>query len=263
MTKFDTIFSSDDMKVIIIESDGKNSCLQAKDYNPLPSISLPLSSHFNYITYKRNHQLHAGTTLFERGQIDYKVSKTRNSKDKTLSFLIDDENLILPIAENEVTRVVGRTVPINFLINKVLQSTSKLSTETLCLEIIEMALNINPMSPALVNTVNISQIDDSRHFIVNNFARDITIGDIARAACLSTFHFIRVFKKMLGYSPYQYLMAYRLERAKSLLKNDASVSDVAFDVGFNSLENFSYSFRKCTGLSPSEFKKWNQNRQKF
>jgi AraC-like DNA-binding protein len=49
-------------------------------------------------------------------------------------------------------------------------------------------------------------------------------------------------------------MAFRLEKAKSLLAGAATVSDVAYEVGFNSLENFSYTFRKYTGLSPTEFK---------
>jgi AraC-like DNA-binding protein len=168
--------------------------------------------------------------------------------------LIDEENFFLPISGDKVTKVSGRTVPIDFSINELLKSSRKIVKEDLCLDLIEKAVTIDPMSPALVNPVNISQIDDSRHFIENNFTSDITISDIAGAACMSTFHFNRVFKKMIGYSPYQYLMAFRLEKAKSLLAGAATVSDVAYEVGFNSLENFSYTFRKYTGLSPTEFK---------
>ena len=67
----------------------------------------------------------------------------------------------------------------------------------------------------------------------------VRLGALARRAGLSVFHFLRVFSRVLGVTPHQYLVAARLRRAAALLSNpDQPVTEVAFEVGFGDLSNF-------------------------
>lgn len=82
--------------------------------------------------------------------------------------------------------------------------------------------------------------------------------DLARAAGeagLSPFHFLRLFTRVLGVTPHQYLVRSRLRRAARLLADDASaVTDVAFQVGFGDLSNFVRTFHRAAGVPPRRFR---------
>jgi AraC-like DNA-binding protein len=83
--------------------------------------------------------------------------------------------------------------------------------------------------------------------------RPLTLAEIAGAACLSPNHLLRSFRRAFGLTPHQYLTARRMERARKLLADrNLSVTDVCLSVGFESLGSFSRTFRRHTGLSPSE-----------
>ena len=73
---------------------------------------------------------------------------------------------------------------------------------------------------------------------------------------LSPFHFLRLFAKVLGVTPHQYLVRTRLRRAARLLAEDQrSVTDIAYDVGFTDLSNFVRSFHRAAGVSPRSFRR--------
>ena len=79
---------------------------------------------------------------------------------------------------------------------------------------------------------------------------------VSRQAGLSPFHFLRLFARVLGVTPHQYLVRCRLRHAARLLADPArSVTDVAFDVGFADLSNFVRTFRRAAGVSPRAFRK--------
>jgi AraC-like DNA-binding protein len=72
---------------------------------------------------------------------------------------------------------------------------------------------------------------------------------------LSPFHFLRLFRDVLGVTPHQYLVRCRLRRAARLLADDArSITDVALDVGFADLSNFVRTFHRAAGVSPRGFR---------
>ncbi|WP_437279945.1 AraC family transcriptional regulator [Sorangium sp. So ce375] len=78
----------------------------------------------------------------------------------------------------------------------------------------------------------------------------------AREVGLSPFHFLRLFGKVLGVTPHQYLVRARLRRAARLLADGArSITDIALDVGFGDLSNFVRTFHRAAGVSPRGFRK--------
>jgi len=77
----------------------------------------------------------------------------------------------------------------------------------------------------------------------------------ARHAGLSSFHFLRLFARIVGVTPHQYLLRARLRRAaRALAADDRSVSDIALDVGFADLSNFVRTFHRAAGVSPRGFR---------
>jgi len=77
----------------------------------------------------------------------------------------------------------------------------------------------------------------------------------AREVGLSAFHFLRLFARVLGVTPHQYLVRSRLRHAARLLADhDRAVTDVAFDVGFGDLSNFVRTFHRAAGVSPRTFR---------
>jgi AraC-like DNA-binding protein len=97
------------------------------------------------------------------------------------------------------------------------------------------------------------RIVQAKLFIDNNFAEKIDLNNIADEAYFSKFHFVRLFKKIYGKTPHQYLTFVRIENAKKLLQTDIPVSHVCFSVGFESISSFAGLFKKMTGITPSMF----------
>jgi len=83
----------------------------------------------------------------------------------------------------------------------------------------------------------------------------IKLESAAQEAGLSPFHFLRLFRSVLGVTPHQYLLCARLRRAARLLSEDQlPITQVAYDVGFADLSNFVRTFHRTAGVSPSEFR---------
>jgi AraC-like DNA-binding protein/ligand-binding sensor protein len=104
------------------------------------------------------------------------------------------------------------------------------------------------------NTEN-PMITRAKTFIEDNQAEDLSLATVARAVNTSTFYFCKMFKKATGLTFTEYLGRVRVEKAKSLLLSPhARVSEVAFEVGFQSLSQFNRVFKRITGLSPTEYR---------
>jgi AraC family transcriptional regulator len=93
------------------------------------------------------------------------------------------------------------------------------------------------------------------NFIAENFANDIKLGELAHAAGMSNFHFAREFKRTTGTTPHQYLIRFRIDRAKSLLGNkNLSLAEVGLLSGFSHQSHFTRLFRKITGATPHAYR---------
>jgi AraC-like DNA-binding protein/ligand-binding sensor protein len=98
-------------------------------------------------------------------------------------------------------------------------------------------------------------ITRAKEFIEKNQAEDLSLPMVARAVNTSTFYFCKMFKKATGLTFTEYLGRVRVERAKTLLLNPhVRVSEVAFEVGFQSLSQFNRVFKRIAGLSPTAYR---------
>jgi AraC-like DNA-binding protein len=108
--------------------------------------------------------------------------------------------------------------------------------------------------------VNGADLDErlwrARRFIDESYHLPINLAEISKQACLSRYHFLRLFRETFDTTPHQYLIQRRIERAKELLRlHGLSVTDVCFEVGFESLGSFSSLFRKCVGHAPINYRR--------
>lgn len=86
--------------------------------------------------------------------------------------------------------------------------------------------------------------------------QNLSLKDLAAASYLSTFHFARLFKKITGVTPHNYLAAIRTQKAQLLLANRSlSINAIAAQVGYLSSSHFTKAFRNAIGTTPREFRK--------
>lgn len=98
-------------------------------------------------------------------------------------------------------------------------------------------------------------IAKARRYVHQHLAEPLPLGDVAREAGMSESHFCRVFKEATGLTLTDYVSRCRIEQAKrELLKHEKRVSEIAFEVGYQSLSQFNRSFVRITGVSPSRWR---------
>jgi AraC-like DNA-binding protein len=89
-----------------------------------------------------------------------------------------------------------------------------------------------------------------------SYADSLSLEELAAVACLSKYHFLRLFKATYGTTPMEYVSRRRIERAQDLLRaTNLTVTEVCFAVGFASLGSFSSRFRSVVGETPSDFQR--------
>jgi AraC-like DNA-binding protein/ligand-binding sensor protein len=96
-------------------------------------------------------------------------------------------------------------------------------------------------------------ITRAKQFIQDHQTDDLSLGQVAQAVNTSSFYFCKLFKKATGINFTEYVSRVRVEKAKNLLLNpNLRISEIAYEVGFQSLTHFNRVFRKLVGQSPTE-----------
>jgi transcriptional regulator GlxA family with amidase domain len=111
------------------------------------------------------------------------------------------------------------------------------------------------------------RVEEVRTYLEQNLTKDLDMDEVARAASLSPFYLTRIFKARYGVPPYRYLIRLRISHASQLLRDSSlSVTQICHRSGFNSLSHFITTFRRHTGLSPSQYRRmvdWQQDAGRF
>ncbi len=266
MIECNTIYKSNGLKASLISAIYRSDHW-TQDYNPRTSLSFPIKSAYRYRAGKFDSILDTNSILFEANNTEFSVYKYPEfQKDITLTIQFCDSEFDVFFKwirkKNSRVDVFRRTPEIEFLIRSFLSSCTlneQLLADQLIMDLLFKELII-PMIPkrSVVKIMpwNILKIDQAKEFIHDQSSSNLSLKEIAASCFTSPFYFSRVFKKETGYSPYKYLMHLRIAKAKQILKK-SSVTSTAFEVGYNSLENFSYAFKKIVGLSPLHYQKSN------
>ncbi len=98
-------------------------------------------------------------------------------------------------------------------------------------------------------------ITRAKEFILDHQGEELCLGQVARAVNTSTYYFCKLFKRVTGINFTDYLSRVRIEKARNLLLNPSlRISEIAFEVGFQSLTHFNRVFKKIVGQSPTDYR---------
>ncbi len=122
---------------------------------------------------------------------------------------------------------------------------------------------LEKLSEACVNVITKKSehshncIEKAKQYILENYQRDISLEEVSRKVDISLYYFSKLFKDVVGENFIEYLTRVRIEAAKKLLRSELSIKEVAIEVGYKDSNYFSRLFKRCTGVTPTEFKEGN------
>ena len=115
----------------------------------------------------------------------------------------------------------------------------------------------------------ITRADDNKKKIVNKLREElsntplialvnyekITVDEIANAACVSKFHFIRMFSEQVGMTPHQYVLISRINKCKMALESGEKAVDMAMELGFSDVSHLNRKFKSIFGITPNQYQR--------
>lgn len=114
----------------------------------------------------------------------------------------------------------------------------------------------------LIHDETFRRLCRARDLLASAYQEPVRLEQAAGEACLSAFHFHRLFASTFGETPHDFVTRLRMERARHLLVSaDMTVTDVCFEIGYASLGSFSLKFRSLVGKTPTEFQR--ESRRSF
>ena len=123
-----------------------------------------------------------------------------------------------------------------------------------------LIMNGVPLEYEQSEIVKSQRMKQMLNWVHQHYAEKILLDDIARAGQLSRSECCRYFKRMLKKTPLNYVTDYRIQKSLILLQqSDSNVTDVAYQVGFNSTSYFIDKFRNTIGMTPLAYKRYKRN----
>jgi AraC-like DNA-binding protein len=236
------------------------------------SISLVRSGVFGFRSERGPQLLTTGFAMLANPGQQYEISHEHAGGDRCLIFRFDEaclESLVGSGPRGAPRRYFARSVlppvlRVEALTNLAEQRLAE-GGAALGLEELGLALAVH-VSAQLGRPPKAEAVRDSRAArdsvyaalaeIEHAASEELRLGDLARVAGMSPYHFLRVFKRETGVTPHRFLMQVRVRRALELLRDTTRpVTEIAFDVGFGDLSNFINTFRREVGCSPARFRK--------
>lgn len=93
-------------------------------------------------------------------------------------------------------------------------------------------------------------------YVYTHYSRDISLGELAGVACISKFHFLRLFRQLFGTTPYRFIAKVRMEKARALLQYSVMpIYEIAGYVGFGTSPAFSRAFYHALGVYPDVYRR--------
>lgn len=236
------------------------------------SVSYVRRGSFGYHSRGAAHELVAGATLVGyAGDAFHCTHEHHLAGDECLSFQLSDALVDSLGASLDVWRVGALPpVPAVVMLGELAQQTAEGRT-SLGLDEVALAFAARVVGTVTGKREPLSRVHprDRRRAVEAALLLDaqadeaLTLEELATRMGLSPFHFLRVFRGVLGVTPHQYLVRMRLRQAARLLATEAPIARIAYDVGFGDLSNFVRTFRRAAGVSPRAYRKASRGDRKI
>lgn len=237
------------------------------------TVSYVRRGSFGYRTRGRDFELVAGSILIGHPGDEFLCSHAHHDRgDECLSFklapeLVDDLCTGQEVWRSGALPPLPQLMVLGELAQAAAECTSEVGLDEAGLWLVAKFASIvstRPAKPVEARAADRRRAVEAALWLDACSHESIDLETAARQAGLSPFHFLRVFSRVLGVTPHQYLLRVRLRRAARMLADDArSITDVAFDAGFADLSNFVRTFHRAAGVSPRAFRRASKGQRKF
>jgi AraC family transcriptional regulator len=233
------------------------------EYHGVASVSYVRAGTFGYHSRGRSFELVAGCVLVGNTGDEFVCSHDhRGGGDECLSFQLAPD-LVEALGDRTACWQRGALPPLPELmvLGELCQASvageTDIGLDEAALSFVTRFIHLSSgreRPPLDARAALRRRVVETALWIDENCADDIDLASAAGQAGLSAYHFLRLFSRVLGVTPHQYLVRSRLRRAARLLGAGApSITRVALDVGFGDLSNFVRTFRRAAGVSPRRF----------
>jgi AraC-like DNA-binding protein len=236
------------------------------------SVSYVRKGSFGCQSRGRSFELVAGSVLVGFPGDEYVCTHEHVCGDECLSFLLEPE-LVEAIGGRPDAWQVGAAPPLPELMvfGELAQAAADGRSDIGLDEVGHLfasrfvdAVSGRTRKPAEVRARDRRRAVETAHWIEANSHQPIDLDATANQVGISAFHFLRLFAKVLGVTPHQYLVRSRLRHAARLLADeDIAITDIAYDVGFGDLSNFVRTFHRAAGVSPGVFREAARGKRKI
>jgi AraC-like DNA-binding protein len=228
------------------------------------SVSYVRKGSFGCRTRGRCFELVAGSILVGHPGDEYVCTHEHGGGDECLSFhfapaLVEALGYRPDVWRSVCVRPLPQLVVLGELAQAAAEGRSDVGLDELGMLLAERLVALlsgRQLQPADARPSDRRRVVEAALWIDANLHEPIDLESTAQMFGLSPFHFLRIFARVLGVTPHQYLIRSRLRRAARLLACDARpITEVAFEVGFGDLSNFVRTFRRAAALSPRGFRR--------
>jgi AraC family transcriptional regulator len=236
------------------------------------SMAYVRSGSFGYRSRGQSYELVAGSVLVGRPGDEYECTHDHATGDQCLSFQLDPA-VVDAIGERAALWQSAAVPPLPELMvvgelgQAALDGRSDVGIDEVGLWFTTRFLEImsgRPFEAPRIGARDRRRAVHAALWIDDHASEPIQLDDAAREAGLSEFHFLRLFTRVLGVTPKQYVIRSRLRRAARLLAEDArQITDIAYEVGFGDLSNFVRTFHRAAGVSPRGFRRVSRGDRKL
>jgi len=227
------------------------------------TVSYVRRGTFGYHHRGRSFELVAGSVLVGHPGDEFMCTHDHAHGDECLSFHLEAD-LVESLGGRAEAWRVGSVPPLSELmvLGELAQAAADQQSDVgldeaallFTARFMELVLDANHVTPR-ARAADRRRAVETALWMDDNSREAIDLRQAAEQASLSPFHFLRLFARVLGVTPHQYLVRSRLRRAARMLADDnRSISEVAYDSGFGDLSNFVRSFHRAAGVSPREFR---------
>jgi AraC family transcriptional regulator len=230
---------------------------------PWTAISLVLSGTFCYRTRGPDSLMSPGSVVLGSAGRTFECSHAHGEGDRCLSFQFEPglfERLARDAGASHASFEHDRLPPLRTLAPLTARARAALaqgdSFEEIALELAGTVLRVTSADPGRSPaTGEATRVARALRRLEAHSDQPLTLTELARSAGLSRYHFLRVFKRVTGVTPHQWLLRARLrDAAHRLATSRTPVTDIALDVGFEDLSNFIRTFRAEFGVSPRTYR---------
>ena len=266
------LHDSRSVSVVDYRCDARPGDAELDERHAMFSMSYVRRGSFGCRTRGQRHELVAGATFIGHAGDEYRCSHDHHhGGDECLSFQFSDE-LAAALGISPRDWRTGALPPVSplMVLGELAQQSADGMTDLGLDEVAlayaarfaEVVAGTRPRSSS-VHARDRRRAVEAALFLDARSRDALNLEDVAAEVALSPFHFLRVFRAVLGVTPHQYLVRTRLRNAARLLAGDAPITGIAYDVGFGDLSNFVRTFHRAAGVSPSAFRKASRGDRKI